>query len=62
MLEKEEAKAAAKEALKEWLDDKFLAFGKWTFAGLLAGLFFASIYFMLSMSGWHFTDQLGVNR
>jgi hypothetical protein len=41
-LTKEEAKAAMKEALNEWLDKQWAQFGKWTMGGLastaIAGL------------------------
>lgn len=49
---KEEQKAVVKEALKEWLDEKFLLFGKWTAAGFAALLFAAGCYFVLKMNGW----------
>ena len=29
-------KEAQKEAIREWLDDKYKAFGKWSFLGLMA--------------------------
>ena len=44
-LTKEEAKAAMKEALTEWLDKQWAAVGKWTVGGLastaIAGLAYA---------------------
>lgn len=44
-LTKEEAKAAMKEALNEWLDKQWAAVGKWTVGGIistaLAGLAYA---------------------
>lgn len=44
-LTKEEAKAAMKEALNEWLDKQFAIFGRWTMGGLastaIAGLAYA---------------------
>lgn len=44
--QKEIVKDAMKEALKEWLDKQFAAFGRWTFYGILsAGLaLFAWVY------------------
>jgi hypothetical protein len=42
-----------KEALKEWLDAQFAAFGKWTFMGLLSLLFVAVSYAWLWEHGWH---------
>lgn len=47
------AKAALKEALREWLDDQFAAFGKWTAASLAAVIFAGLIYIALSATGWH---------
>lgn len=49
----EQIKQAAKEAIKEFLDDKFVVFGKWSM-GALAALFLAAIvYFILAANGWH---------
>ena len=49
----EEQKKIIKEALKEWLDSQFAAFGKWTFMGLLSILFAAISYAWLWEHGWH---------
>jgi hypothetical protein len=49
----EEQKKIIKEALKEWLDAQFAAFGKWTFMGLLSLLFVAVSYAWLWEHGWH---------
>lgn len=46
-------KEAVKEALKEWLDDKFTAFGKWSFHGLLAMAFAGVVYVFMISNGWH---------
>lgn len=58
----DEQEKAMERAFHAWLDDKFLTFGRWTFWGFMTALFAAGVYFILSMSGWHFTDQLGVQR
>lgn len=42
-----EIKAAMKDAIKEWLDDKFADFGKWSLGGMLAGLLGGVGYFIL---------------
>lgn len=42
-----------KEAIKEWMDEKFVDFGRWTFTAFLASLLGALIYFMLIANGWH---------
>lgn len=39
-------KDVVKEALKEWLDEKFLAFGKWTFISLMAAGLCGVVYFI----------------
>jgi hypothetical protein len=52
-LSDEEQKKIIKEALKEWLDAQFAAFGKWTFMGLLSLLFVAVSYAWLWEHGWH---------
>lgn len=49
----EETKAALKEALKEWLDEKFAALGRWSLGGIAALAFAALIYFILRSNGWH---------
>lgn len=46
-------KAAVKEALKEWLDEQFATFGKWTFTGLLAAAFAGGVYLAMAGAGWH---------
>lgn len=52
-LDKEELKAITREALKEWLDEKFTLFGKWSLGTLSALVFSAVVYFILKMNGWH---------
>lgn len=52
-LDPELQKQAVKEALHEWLDEAFAAFGKWTFMGLMAAAFTGLIYLMLVGMGWH---------
>lgn len=45
-------KDAVKEALKEWLDEKFLLVGKFTVNGILAAGLAALVYFILVHQGW----------
>lgn len=52
-LDKAETKEAVKEALREWLDDKYREFGKWSFHGLLAVILAGGLYLALVMNGWH---------
>lgn len=51
-MDKDEMKKITKEALKEWLDEKFLAFGKWSFFTLAAAALVALLYFILRTNGW----------
>ena len=50
-LSKEEQKAIVKEAITEWLDDKYSEFGKWTLHGVVAAGLAASAYFLVT-HGW----------
>lgn len=52
-VDKELQKAAIKEAISEWLDDKFSQFGKWTFYGLMAAGFAGMVYLALKGQGWN---------
>jgi hypothetical protein len=47
-----EHKEIVKEALKEWLDDKFKEFGWWTFKGVLSAVLFVVAYLWLMAHGW----------
>lgn len=49
----EEVKSALKEGLKEWLDEKFADFGKWSAMGILAGALGVLAWLIMSMNGWH---------
>lgn len=53
MTDDEQIKAALKEALKEWLDEKYAAFGKYSLATVAAAALSAVIYFILQAQGWH---------
>lgn len=46
-------KRVIKEALKEWLDEKFSQFGKWSMAAVAAAGMVALVYFILWANGWH---------
>lgn len=52
LITQDDVKIVLKDALKEWLDEKFTAFGKWTFRGLASAAVFALVYFILTMNGW----------
>ena len=51
-MSRDEEKAILKEALKEWMDDQFALFGKWSAAAISALAFSALIYFILFTTGW----------
>lgn len=50
-LDREEQKAIVKEAIREWLDEKYSAFGKWTLHGLLAACLGALAYWLAVHGG-----------
>lgn len=52
-LEAEVLKEAYKEAMKEWLDDQFSKFGKWSLFAIVSAGLTALIYFILTVNGWH---------
>lgn len=49
----QEMKGILKEALKEWLDEKFSTFGKWSLATISALILGAITIFILNTNGWH---------
>lgn len=51
-LDREEQKAIVKEAIREWLDEKYTAFGKWTLHGLLAAALGFLAYFLAIHGGF----------
>lgn len=51
--QREEDKQLIKDAVDEWLDKKFAAFGKWSARALAALLLAAFVYFILWSQGWH---------
>lgn len=51
--EKDLMKEAIKEGLREWLDEKYAAFGRWTFRGLMALTFSALVWLIALSQGWH---------
>lgn len=52
-LTKEETKAVFKAAIKEWMDEQFSTFGKWTASGLVAMAFGGAVWLGLVAAGWH---------
>lgn len=45
-------KGAIKEALTEWLDDKFATFGRWAITSIVAAAFVGLVYLALIGAGW----------
>lgn len=52
-LDKNETKEAVKEAIREWLDEKYSTFGKWSLHGLLAMVMAGVVYLFMISNGWH---------
>ncbi len=48
-----EMRAAIRDAIKEWLDERFAEFGRWSLGAFMASLLAALIVFILHMNGWH---------
>lgn len=49
----EDKKRIIKEALKEWMDERYAEFGRWAFVSIMAFIFAGLVYFALIASGWH---------
>lgn len=52
-LDPENQKEIMKAAIREWLDDAFAEFGKWTLKGILALAFCGCVYLAMKGQGWH---------
>jgi hypothetical protein len=50
--QREDTKDAMREAMKEWLDEKFATFGKWTLTGIAATGLVLLAYAFLAAHGW----------
>jgi len=48
----ESRKALLKEALHEWMEEKFASVGKWTMRGILVMAFGMLVYFVFWTGGW----------
>jgi hypothetical protein len=51
-LDREEQKAIVKEAIREWLDEKYVDFGKWSLHGILAAILGVLAYFLAMHGGF----------
>lgn len=47
-MNREEQKEIVKEAIREWLDEKYAQFGKWSLHGVLAAGLGALIYYLVT--------------
>lgn len=52
-MSKDEIKEAFKLGLKEWLDDKFADFGKWSLGGLFVMALGGIVWMFFLSQGWH---------
>lgn len=52
-LNQNEQKEVVKQAIREWMDDAFAEFGKWTLKGILVLAFAGCVYLALKGQGWH---------
>lgn len=52
----EESKAVAKEAFKEWLDEQFTSFGKWSARVIAVAVLVIIFYAFVSLRTNGFTD------
>lgn len=52
VLSHEELKIVVKTAIKEWLDEQALKFGKWTLRWLAMSALGGVVYFILVTKGW----------
>lgn len=48
----EERKTIYKEAIQEWLDEKYATFGRWSLGGIAAAALALLGYFLAVKSGW----------
>lgn len=53
VMDKDEQKRLMKEAMTEWLDQKFSEFGRLSFTSLAAAGLVALIYLIFWSQGWH---------
>ena len=50
--QRDDMKTAFKEALKEWLDEKFATVGIWSVRGIVSMVLVAVTYIALQLAGW----------
>jgi len=52
-IDKAAQKEALKEGIKEWMNEQFAMFGKFTLGALLAAAFGGMVYLSMIGMGWH---------
>ena len=52
ILDTEAIQNALRDELRQWLNDQFAAFGKWSLKGLIAFLLAGLVYLWFSSHGW----------
>ncbi len=58
MSDEREIKETLKAAMREWLDEKFAEFGRWSLHAILAAALVALTYLLLTQSGWRPPEHL----
>lgn len=51
-MSRDDEKEVLKEALKEWMDEKYAILGKWTAATMGVAILGAMVYLILWSDGW----------
>lgn len=49
----DEMKRIVKEAIKEWLNEQFAQFGRWSFLGIMAAALGLLAMALITSGGWH---------
>lgn len=52
VLSQDEIKEIFKQAIKEWMEEKYIAVGKWTVGAFLTAMVGGLTYFILWSNGW----------
>ena len=52
-LTKDEIKQAMKDGIKDWMNERFTEFGKWSLGGILAAALGVLGWLLIVSTGWH---------
>lgn len=52
-MDRDEMKSIMKEAIKEWMDERYADFGRWSFFGIAAGALGWLAFAIMTAQGWH---------